>query len=104
MRKIVAAPTLLGNHCSVWMTQEHLGSMRTILTHGNGLPLQISQRTKGYVRAYQWSVDTSTWEQLGSELFAGCTRVGSSVAMSSDGSYVALGNSGFVSQQIKSCN
>lgn len=26
---------------------------------------------EGYVRAYKWSVDTSTWEQLGTELFAG---------------------------------
>jgi hypothetical protein len=50
-----------------------------------------------YVQAYQWSVDTSSWEQLGSEVFAGCNRVGSSVAMSSGGSYVAFGNSGFVS-------
>ena len=71
-----------------------------------GLPscaqIELLDETEGYVRAYQWNTDTGTWEHLGSEVFKGCRRHGSSIAMSSDGSVVALGNSGFVG--IKSCD
>lgn len=84
-------------------TSVSLSSDGNIVAIGAPLNDNDGKTNSGHVRAYMWNSNTSSWDQLGSDIDGANTndRSGSSVSLSADGHTVAIGetyNSGIDGQ------